>query len=178
MLERLKSKGFYPIVFLTIIVLISVSLLLYINTFTSEIVEAQNRMKIQAVLESIFPELTEFKEEGELFVIYEGDDIAGYTFLASGNGYSGVISMLVGINTDYTIKDVAILSQTETPGLGSKITEKAFTDQFAGLGPDGIALSKDGGNIDAITGATISSRAVTDTIKIRLAEVIEKLSEK
>jgi len=178
MLERLKSKSLYPIVFLTVVVLISVSLLLYINSFTSSVVEAQNRIKIKTVLESIFPDLTEFKEEEDLFIIYQGDDIIGYTFLASGNGYSGVIDMLVGINIDYTIKDVAILSQTETPGLGSRITEKAFTNQFMGLGVDDINLSKDGGSIDAITGATISSRAVTDTIRTSMAEIIEKLSER
>ena len=178
MLERLKSKRFYPIVFLTIIVLISVSLLLYLNTFTSEVVEAQNKAKIQAVLESIFPDLTGFEEDGDLFVIYDGDNIIGYTFLASGNGYSGAISMLVGINSDYSIKDVAILSHTETPGLGSKITEKEFTDQFIGLSPADLVLSRDGGSIDAITGATISSRAVTDTIREKMAETIEMLSEK
>jgi len=177
MLERLKSKRFYPIVFLALIVLVSVSLLLYIDTFTSEVVEAQNKAKIQAVLESIFPELTDFEEDGDLFVIYEGDNIAGYTFLASGNGYSGIISMLVGINTDYTIKDLAILSQTETPGLGSKITEKEFTGQFVGLTLDDIVLSGDGGSIDSITGATISSRAVTETIREKMAGIIEMLSE-
>jgi electron transport complex protein RnfG len=159
-------------------VLISVSLLLYLNTFTSEVVEAQNKAKIQAILESIFPDLTDFEEDGDLFIIYDGDSIIGYTFLASGNGYSGVISMLVGINPDYTIKDVAILSQTETPGLGSKITEKEFTDQFIGLSSTDLVLSRDGGSIDAITGATISSRAVTDTIKGKMAETIEMLSEK
>lgn len=178
MLERLKSKRLYPIVFLAVIVLISVSLLLYINTFTSEVVEAQNKAKIQAVLESIFPDLTDFEEDGDLFIIYEDDSITGYTFLASGNGYSGVISMLVGINPDYTIKDIAILSQTETPGLGSKITEDDFTGQFTGLELDDIALSKDGGSIDAITGATISSRAVTDTVREKMAAIIEVLSEK
>ena len=178
MLERLKSKRFYPIVFLTIVVLVSVSLLLYINTFTSEVVEAQNKAKIQAVLESIFPDLTGFEEDGDLFVIYEGDSIAGYTFLASGNGYSGVIDMLVGINPDYTIKDIAILSQTETPGLGSRITEKIFTGQFAGLGLDDIELSKDGGSIDAITGATISSRAVTDAIREKMSDIIGMLSDR
>jgi len=176
MLERLKSKGSYPIVFLTLIVLISVSLLLYINTFTSEIVETQKQAKIKAALEQIFPELTGFEEDGEIFIIYEGDDIAGYTFIASGSGYSGVISMLVGINIDYTIRDVAVLSHTETPGLGSKITEKAFTAQFIGLGTDEIALSKDNGKIDAITGATISSRAATEAIQEKMIETVERLS--
>lgn len=178
MLERLKSKRFYPIVFLTIIVLISVSLLLYINTFTSVIVEEQRRLKIQAILQGMFPELTEFKEEEELFVIYEDEAIAGYTFLASGNGYSGAINMLVGIDMDYNIKDVAILSQTETPGLGNKITEKEFTDQFIGLTSADIILSRDGGSIDAITGATISSRAVTDAIREKIPEIIGVISQR
>ncbi len=176
MLERLKSKGSYPIVFLTLIVLMSVSLLLYINSFTSEIVEAQNQAKIKVALEKIFPELTEFKEDGDIYIIYENADIAGYTFIASGSGYSGKINMLVGINKDHTIRDVAILSHTETPGLGSKITEEAFTGQFMDLEIGDMALSKDGGKIDAITGATISSRAVTEVIQEKMIEIIEKLS--
>lgn len=176
MLERLKSKGSYPIIFLTIIVLISVSLLLFINTFTSEVVEAQRQAKIKAALEQIFPKLTKFEEDGDIYIIYEDADLAGYTFTASKNGYSGVINILVGINNDYTIKDVIILSHTETPGLGSKITEEAFTDQFIGLDTEGIALSKNGGKIDAITGATISSRAVTEGIQEKMIEIIEKLS--
>lgn len=178
MLEKLKSKRLYPIVFLTIVVLISVSLLLYINSFTSTVVEAQNRTRIKTVLENIFPDLTGFEEEEDLFVIYEGNNIAGYTFIASGNGYSGIISILVGMNNDYTIKDIAILSQTETPGLGSEITEKSFTDQFIGLGADEIILSGDGGNVDAITGATISSKAVTDAVREKMVGIIEKLSNK
>ncbi|HAJ95067.1 MAG TPA: hypothetical protein DCP02_02425 [Actinobacteria bacterium] len=177
MLERLKSNGSYPIVFLTLIVLISVSLLLYINTFTSEIVEAQNQAKIKAALEQIFPELTGFEENEGISIIYEGDNIVGYTFETSRNGYSGAINILVGINKDYTIRNVAILSHTETPGLGSKITEEAFTGQFIGLDTGGIALSKDGGNIDAITGATISSRAVTEAIQEKMIEIIEELSD-
>ena len=178
MLDRLKSKRFYPIVFLTIIVLISVSLLLYINSFTSGVVEAQERIRIRSVLESIFPDLTRFEEEEGLFTIYEGENITGYTFIASGNGYSGSIDMLVGINNDYTIKDIAILSHTETPGLGSRITEEEFTGQFIGLGADEIVLSKDGGSIDAITGATISSRAIADAVRGNMTQIIEKLSNK
>jgi len=176
MLERLKSKGSYPIIFLTLIVLISVSLLLYINTFTSEIVEDQNQAKIKGALEQIFPELTRFEENEGISIIYKGDSIVGYTFETSRNGYSGAIDILVGINKDYTIRDVAILSHTETPGLGSRITEEKFTGQFISLDSGNIALSKDGGKIDAITGATISSRAVTEAIQEKMIEIIEKLS--
>ena len=176
MLERLKSKRLYSVVFLTLVVLISVSLLLWINSFTSVVVEAQNDAKIKNILESIFPDLTEFEESGEIFIVYEGDNIAGYTFTVAGNGYGGPISILVGMNSDYTLRDMEVLSHTETPGLGSKITEELFTEQFAGLRVDEIVLSKDGGKIDAITGATISSRAVTEAIQDRMIEVIEILS--
>jgi Na+-translocating ferredoxin:NAD+ oxidoreductase subunit G len=177
MLERLKSKKFYPVIFLTLIVLISVSLLLYINSFTANVVEAKNRAKIKAVLEEVFPHLTDFEEDGDIYVIYAEDVLQGYAFSASGSGYGGVISMLVGIDTDYRIKDVAILSHSETPGLGGKITEQSFTGQFKGLEAGDIALSKDGGRIDAITGATISSRAVTEAVYEKMADVIEKLSD-
>ena len=177
MLERLKSKRLYSVVFLTIVVLISVSLLLGINSFTSVVVKAQTEAKIKSILESIFPDLTSFQESGEIFIVYEGDNIAGYTFIAVGNGYGGPINILVGMNTDHTLRDMEVLSHTETPGLGSKIIEEPFTEQFVGLVADEIALSRDGGKIDAITGATISSRAVVSAIQEKMLEIIEILSE-
>lgn len=177
MLERLKSKRLYSIIFLTLVVLISVSLLLWINSFTSVVVEAQHNAKIKSILESVFPDLTGFEESGEVFIVYEGDNIAGYTFVAVGSGYGGSINILVGMNPDHTLRDMEVLSHTETPGLGSEITEGPFTEQFVGLPVDEIALSRDGGKIDAITGATISSRAVASAIQERMFEIIEILSD-
>jgi len=177
MLERLKSKKLYPVIFLTLIVLISVSLLLYINSFTSRVVEAKNREKIRAVLEEVFPDLTDFEEDGDIYLIYTEDVLQGYAFSTSGSGYGGEISMLIGIDTDYRIKDIGVLSHSETPGLGGKITEQSFTGQFKGLEAGDVALSEDGGSIDAITGATISSRAVTEAVYEKMVEIIEKLSD-
>lgn len=176
MLERLKSKRLYSIVFLTLVVLISVSLLLWINSFTSVIVKVQREAKIKSILESIFPELTRFEESGEIFIVYEDENITGYTFIATGRGYGGRINIFVGIDPDYSIRNIEILSHTETPGLGNKITEDPFIKQFEGLLVEDIALSRDGGKIDAITGATISSRAVTEAIQDRMIEIIEILS--
>lgn len=176
MLEKLKSKRLYSIVFLTLVVLISVSLLLWINSFTSVIVKAQREAKIKSILESIFPELTRFEESGEIFIVYEDENIAGYTFIATGRGYGGRINIFVGIDPDYSIRNIEILSHTETPGLGNKITEDPFIKQFEGLLVEDIALSRDGGKIDAITGATISSKAVTEAIQDRMIEIIEILS--
>src|SRR3989338_6168289 len=73
----------------------------------------------------------------------------------------------IGINKDDTISSVAItkLDQTETPGLGVKITHDSFKNQFKGEKGEELKLKKDGGAIDAITAATISSRAVANGVK-------------
>jgi electron transport complex protein RnfG len=175
MLKKLMANKAYPIVFLTIVVLMSVSLLVWINSFTSSVVEAQEEAKIKSILESIFPQITGFETEEDIYIAYREEEVLGYTFIATGSGYGGDISILVGMDTEYNIKGVEVLSHTETPGLGGRITESGFTDQFVGLSADQVALSRDGGSVDAITGATISSRAVVEAIQSRMIETIEKL---
>jgi len=68
-----------------------------------------------------------------------------------------------------------IVSNTETPGLGSRIEEDFFTNRFEGLSVSDVKLSKEGGKVDAITGATISSKAVTDAVQRGLEEKIEQI---
>jgi len=79
------------------------------------------------------------------------------------NGYGGNVELMVGITVDGRVYAVSILQHKETPGLGSKIGDSAFSDQFKELEvpSGGLKVRKDGGTIQAITGATISSRAVT-----------------
>ena len=83
-------------------------------------------------------------------------------------GFGGEIEIMVGILDDGTINNTAILSHKETPGLGDKmdIKKSNFPEQFMGLNPEGkvLKVKKDGGTIDAITAATISSRAFCDAI--------------
>ena len=96
----------------------------------------------------------------------------GYIFITRGKGYSSTIEAMVGVDGDIKINRVKILFQQETPGLGDKIMEIRpresdpwFTRQFIGKSAsDDIRIKKDGGIIDAISGATISSRAVTGAI--------------
>lgn len=95
----------------------------------------------------------------------------GTAILCQGNGYQGEIKLMVGVNADFTkFTGMAILEQVETPGLGAKIAAKSFEDQFRGLAArppieyvKGIAPEKPH-QIQAITGATISSRAVVNII--------------
>lgn len=105
---------------------------------------------------------------GEDFI---GVAIHSYTF----KGYSGLIEVMVGFLPDGTINKVAVLTQKETPGLGTKITSDAFKEQFYGKNPASfkIKIKKDGGNVDAITAATISSRAFCDAVN-RAYQTFEK----
>jgi electron transport complex protein RnfG len=119
--------------------------------------------------------MSEYKFEDEVYMIYQDGEKSGYAFIASGSGYGGDIDILVGLDSDFKIKDISIITQTETPGLGARITESTFTDQFKGLSADEIALRSNNGMIDAITGATISSKAVVDTVREKMIEIIESL---
>jgi len=107
----------------------------------------------------------------------------GYIFIVEGNGYSSTIKTMVGVDQQGVITGVKVLFQQETPGLGAKVeeilygeTEPWFTRQFKGKTvTDNIRVTMDGGNIDSITGATISSRAVTNSINRGLAQLVKKV---
>jgi Na+-translocating ferredoxin:NAD+ oxidoreductase subunit G len=103
---------------------------------------------------------------------------AGAAFeAASDQGYSGTIRILAGILPDNSIKGLEIVEQSETPGLGAKISARAFKDQFHGKAIFGTRwmVKKDGGDIDAITGATISPRAVVAALQTGLAAYTNNL---
>ena len=163
-----------PIMFITLVVLISVILLTITESFTS----AQLHQQVIEKLEGMFPKMTDsdYDFEDDIYILYADGDKIGYGFLAVGAGYGGKISILVGLEDAETIKGIIIVSHQESPGIGSMITESDFTDKFVGLNIDDVALRQEGGQIDGITGATISSKAVIDAVretameKVRLIE--------
>lgn len=177
MRNKILSNKAYPVVFLAVIVIVSVVLLMVVNSITSPIVKNTQVEEIKNTLRSIFPEMSQYELEDEVYVIYEDGEKAGYAFMASGSGYSGNIDIIVGLDSGFDIKGLSILSQTETPGVGSRITENSFTDQFKGLSASDIVLKVDGGKIDAVTGATISSRAVVNGIQEKMIEIIDTLEK-
>lgn len=108
--------------------------------------------------------------EGDSLDIYpakNGDEIIAYAVNTyTNNGFSGQFTLMVGFNSDGSIYDISVLEHSETPGLGSKMSDSKFKDQFKGKNPSSFSLSvkKDGGDVDAITAATISSRAFGDAV--------------
>ncbi|MFC1979166.1 RnfABCDGE type electron transport complex subunit G, partial [Chloroflexota bacterium] len=173
---KVKLKNYFPVIFITLVVLISVSLLVGIDSITAEKIEQQEEQKVRQMLGEMFIDMdrSEFHDENEIYTIYSDDDVIGFAFLALGRGYGGDINILVGLEDETTLKGITIISQTETPGLGTRITDSDFTDMFTGTKIDDIGLKRDNGGIDALTGATISSRAVVDAVK---AEALEKVTQ-
>jgi electron transport complex protein RnfG len=99
-----------------------------------------------------------------------------YISSTAGKGYSSFIQMLVSLDTDLKINEVKVLSMNETPGLGDQVLEKSFLDQFKGKPLSQIVLIKGETkeNIQAITGATISSRGVTNGVKDAVQTLVDK----
>ena len=91
------------------------------------------------------------------------------------NGYSGLVRLMVGFDKTGNIINISVLEQRETPGLGTKMADAEFKDQYKGKNPcrNNLAVKKDHGEIDAITAATISSRAFSEAV-MRAYKSLEK----
>ncbi|MCX6328159.1 MAG: RnfABCDGE type electron transport complex subunit G [Bacteroidia bacterium] len=121
--------------------------------------------------------------EGDSLDIYpakKDGQIVGYAVSTySKTAFSGNISLMAGFKPDGTILNIKVLEQKETPGLGTKMTEHGFKDQFNNKNPAQFHLKvkKDGGQVDAITAATISSRAFCDAVQ-RAYNTLQKGGQK
>ena len=98
----------------------------------------------------------------------------------SDNGYSGRIELMVGIDENGAVRNIEVVSHLETPGLGSKIKDQDFIEQFIGKTADDfdMRVTNDGGEVDGISGATISSRAFCEAVQQALDAFNETKDEK
>ncbi len=152
---------------------------------TAPVIEKQKQMLLERSLQSVLKADSYSKQEGDI-IYYEAkngkDNIIGWALPLSGKGYGGDIQLLVGVDIKENITGVQVLEHSETPGLGSKIneieykqTESKFLKQFQGKNIENIILTKNKteNNIQAITGATISSKAVVDQIRLGIGEFLK-----
>lgn len=120
------------------------------------------------------------EKDADYYLAKKDNKIIGYIIESYGKGYSGYIEVLVSLDTDLKVKNISILHHTETPGLGDEIVKDYFINQFRGKDIDHLIVQKNETNvyIQAITGATISSRAVTeDAVKNAVAFLKNKLGQ-
>lgn len=145
-----------------------------VNMITVEPIAKSTRDKTDAAMQAVlkadsYEEVAYTGGDPVVTAVYKAGD-AGWVVQAAPSGFGGTISMVVGINSDGTVSGVSIIKMSETSGLGANASKDSFRSQFVGqTGP--LAVSKDGGSIDALTGATITSRAVTKGVNSALSAV-------
>ncbi len=133
--------------------------------------EENTRQAIEAVLPGGGEEIPFTDESGIVSNVYASD--SGYAVEVTPSGFGGSVDMMVGIDREGKVMGVQIISHSETPSLGASAASeneagKSFRDQFIGL-TGTLAVTKDGGEIDALTGATVTSRAVTAGVNAALS---------
>jgi len=160
---------------LALICFIAAGLLAGVNFLTESKIIAQAQAEENASLKEVLPQAVSFEEvkSGVEVIYYKALDkdgkVMGAAFKSSGKGYSSTIETMAGILRDGTIASIKILSQNETPGLGMRVAEPSFTDQFSNKKTEEIT------GVNAITGATISSKAVINSVSAKASEIKELL---
>lgn len=152
------------------------------NATKDPIAAAETAKKTEAI-KNVLPEFNELKEtmvksalediEIPFYLAYDANNnfIGAAVETFTSKGFSGNISLMVGILADGTVNNISVLQHAETPGLGSKMSEPSFKDQFNNKNATSFNFNvkKDGGDVDAITAATISSRAFCDAVNRALS---------
>ncbi len=157
----------------------------YVYARTSTVIYNAQVQEKEEALRKMSPDAEKIEEAGK-WTLYEkpneyyeakkGKKVIGYVASTVGKGYSSYIKILVSTDPDIKIKSINILSHQETPGLGDEIEKEVFKKQFDGKSLENLELVKveTTDKIQAISGATISSRAVTNGVK----EAVKILNEK
>ena len=172
----IKTKDILRLTFtLLLITALVAAALAGINMITGPKIAQIKQQKIQDAISLVLPgggeALTSYPDEtGTVQAVYASS--SGYAIQVAPNGFGGQIVMMVGVK-DGAVSGISIISHGETPSLGAVIAENsengiAFRDQFVGLSGN-LAVDKDGGDIDSVTSATISSRAVVAGVNAALA---------
>lgn len=182
-MAKLKSTLLNMLLSLTGICLIAGAILAGVNAFTAGPIAVAKAAALEEAIKAVAPEFDNKPTEeaymavtadGDSLKIYPakkgGDTVGGAVESNTSKGFGGVVKVIVGFDLQGTILNYSVLEHAETPGLGAKMHEwfRMEKGQQSILGrtiPDGgLKVSKDGGDVDAITAATISSRAFLDAV--------------
>ena len=172
---KLESNFRNMVVVLTLISLIAAGILGAVYTVTAEPIQQAKTAKQQQAIQQVLTANNRLENDTvnnlPVYRAYQDDTFVGAAVEASANGFGGEIKIMVGFDPQGNIIDYAVLQQAETPGLGTKIVDWFKTDKnnqsIKGKNPatNNLTVSKDGGEVDAITAATISSRAFLEAVQ-------------
>lgn len=181
-MRKKKDTFLNMLVSLFVITIVAGFSLGFVNDVTKEpIAKAKLERKIQA-LKMVLPKFdnnpvedlkliksNQAKDSVEVYAAYANNQFIGAAIVGSTEkGFSGLIKIMVGFNPVGNIHNIVVLEQKETPGLGTKIKDKKFIQQYVNKNPslNNIKVKNDGGEIDALTGATISTRAFSEAVQM------------
>ena len=191
MQKKIESNFKNILLCLLIITALMAGILGAVYTLTKEPITQTAELKKNSAIEKVIPSFDELKEKkiavetvvddnifkntqaADSLVLYDGYKNGEWTGTAvetfTDKGFSGRVKLMVGFLPDGNISKIEVLEHKETPGLGDKmeVGKSGFPDQFLGKNPADykLTVSKDGGDVDAITAATISSRAYCDAVQ-------------
>jgi len=188
-MSKKESTFLNMIISLFVITIIAGVSLGFINDLTKgPIAKAKLERKVNAI-KQVLPEFNNnpveqvkliksdmAKDSIEIYTgMMDGTSIGTAVIGSSEKGYSGLVKIMVGFNPDGSIKNIVVLEQKETPGLGTKMKGEKFMRQFRSKKPSEFNLKpkKDGGDIDALAGATISSRAFGEATQMAYDVFVE-----
>ena len=165
-----KSTFGNMVLALGIICLVCSALLGTVYAVTKAPIEASQLQKVNAAIAAVTPAFDNVPSEdvrsvegGEIYTATNGGETVGYAVKVSTGGFGGPLTVMVGFTPDGTVYNTSVVSHAETPGLGAKIVDEAIAprEQVKGKNPaeSNLTVRKDGGEIDAITASTITSRA-------------------
>lgn len=192
-MAKLKSSLINMFLSLTIICVFAAAVLAGVNKLTSGPIEMSKKAKLENAIKAVVPEFDNSpSEEAYWAEVAPGDSLKIYPAKKSGElvgvavesntmkGFSGEIKVIVGLDANGKIINYSVLQHAETPGLGSKMEEWFRVDKNAQniigkeLNKGSLRVTKDGGDVDAITAATISSRAFLEAINRAYAAYLGK----
>ncbi|MBR4655328.1 MAG: RnfABCDGE type electron transport complex subunit G [Oscillospiraceae bacterium] len=153
-----------------------------INYITHERIDAYKAEKTAAAMESVLPadEYTPLPDSAAVKLdlvkeVYAAGD-HGWVVMVAPSGFGGEIDMAVGVDKSGTVTGISIIDMSETSGLGANAGRESFRSQFSGRSGS-VALSKEGGEIDALTGATVTSSAVVRGVNAAISAAAEAQRE-
>ncbi len=170
---------------LLLICAVVAALLAYVNQVTAPIIETNNQAAFMDSMSEVLPDGKPFSEvnpkEVSAFTpsetgvtldsLYQSEKGGFVATATCSEGYGGAVTIMVGITPEQKVEQIKVLTMSETPGLGAKADTPAFSQQYHGL-EQGIAVIKNrtatGNEIQAISGATITSKAVTKAVNAAL----------
>jgi len=164
-----RLRAFYPIISAILVTALAFSLVVVTETLTREAIRSHLDQQTLDVMQEIFPDVGYYISSNDIYTVFSnGGAKVGYAFYGQGYGYGGEMLLMIGLKDKETIEGVIVISNRESPGYWSGLIYSNFLGQFAGLKIADCSLKRyggTGGQVNGVTGATVSSRAVTDAVR-------------